>query len=435
MSTRSPSRNNIIAGVFVVLGVVLAVAISIILSGAQERLTPTRGYDVRFATRDGTAGLEPGSVVTLGGQKIGRVTGIRVARETPDAVDVRIAIRADLRVYEDAVAYLVQPILGGLASVNLPTLGSSASVAAPLGAGPEVEPGEVIPGRIAPPSLLASAGYGEAQATQVQGLIRDAAAAVEKVNRIADRIDRDVDPTLAMIRETLEDARQVAADIRARTPEWAREVDALLASAKSAAADFDALGDDARARADAVQAIIDRVQHLIDRNADGVEKIIADVSRVTGRLDAESVGMLNAALAAAESGATRFSDAAARADRFLTEETPSLRKILANFRLASDQVKLAMVEIRTKPWLLLYSPKTKELESEVLQSAARTYAEAVSDLRAASEALEAAVAADGSPLATDRESIESMTGRISDAFKTYQQAEQRMLDLLIGKRP
>ncbi|MFM9996142.1 MAG: MlaD family protein [Phycisphaerales bacterium] len=439
MSARAASRNNLIAGVFVVGAVVLAVAISIVLSGIEDRLTATRAYLVRFSTLDGTAGLEAGSLVKFGGQKIGRVTRILIADGSgggePPSIDVGVALRADLRVHEDAVAYLVQPILGGLASINLPTLGSAAGVASPRGSGPEVEPGEAIPGRIAPPSLLSSAGYGEEQVSQVQGLIRDAAEAVDRVNRVAERIEREVEPTMELVRGTLTDARQIAADLRGKIPEWTGKIDTTLASMDSAAADFDAVGNEFRDQAATARNILNDLEGVVERNVDDVEKIIADVSSATGKLDGESVRLLNELLKSAEEGAERFSGLVAQADQLLDEEAPSLRKMLANFRLASDQIKLATVEIRTKPWLLLYSPKTKELESELLQSTARTYAEAVSDLRAASEALESAAGSDGSPLALERESIVAMTDRLARAFKSYEEAERKLLDLLIEKRP
>lgn len=439
MSARPASRNNLIAGVFVVGAVVLAVASSIVLSGLEDRLTATRAYVVRFSTQEGTAGLEPGSLVNLGGQRVGRVTGISISDAggagEPPAIEVGVAIRADLRVHEDAVAFLVQPILGGLASINLPTLGSPAGVASARGTGPEVEPGEVIPGRIAPPSLLSSAGYGEEQAFQVRNLIRDASEAVERVNRIAERIEREVEPTLELVQGTLTDARQIATDLRGKIPDWTARIDAALASMDAAAADFDAVGDEFRDQARMARGILADLEGVVDRNIDDVDKIIADVSSATGKLDGESLRLLNEMLTAAKDGADRFSSLVTQADQLLDEETPSLRKMLANFRLASDQIKLATVEIRTKPWLLLYSPKTKELESELLQSTARTYAEAVSDLRAASEALESAAGSDGSPLALERESIVAMTDRLAQAFKSYEEAERRLLDLLIEKRP
>lgn len=425
MSARAASRNNVIAGTFVVVGVILAVAISVILSGVQERLVPSRHYIVRFTTEGGAAGLDTGSAVTVGGLKVGSVTRTRLAMEEGRTVGVEavIRVRSDVRLDKATVAYLVQPILGGLAIINI-------AVPIPPESRGLLEPWEMIPGQIAPPAFLASAGYGPEQARQVQDMIRTAEETVDRIARMTARVEQDLDPDMALLRGTLEDARAAIAEIRSQVPEWTERVDSILAEADAGVGEFTGLGQDLRVRVEEARGIITDVQAFIDRNEASFDKIVADVSSVSGKLDAESVKLLNEALTSAAEGAEKFSSLATRAETLLAEESPALRRIVANFRLASDQIKLAAVEIRTKPWLLLYSPKTKELESEVLQQAVRTYADAVSDLRAASEALESATASDGSALALDRESVVQMTERIAEAFKMYQAAEQRLFDML-----
>ncbi len=428
MAARQVSRNNVIAGIFVIVGVILAVAVSVILSGLGAELVPSRTYVVQFSTHEGAAGLDAGSPVTVGGLRVGSVKRTQLALEggRTSAVEAVIRVRADVRLDKGTVALLVQPLLGGLASLNLaqPLEGSGQGL---------LQPGEVIEGHIAPPSFLASAGYGPQQAQQVQSIIRQASETVDRIAKIAERVDAEVDPTLDLIRGTFEDARTAVSDIRAHLPEWTERVDSVLAEADGAATEFRGLGEDLRARVEEARAVIADVQAFIDRNETTFDKIVADVSSVTGKLDAESVKLLNDALASASEGADRFSALAQRADSLLAEESPNLRRILANFRLASDQIKLAAVEIRTKPWLLLYTPKTKELESEVIQQAVRTYATAVSDLRAASESLESATAAaDGG---MERESVVRMTEEIANAFKSYKEAEDRLFALLSQKAP
>ena len=105
----------------------------------------------------------------------------------------------------------------------------------------------------------------------------------------------------------------------------------------------------------------------------------------------------------------------------VTEETPSIRRTLANLRLMSDQLKLTAVEVRSQPWRLLHQPTNKELSSQVLYDATRAYAEAASDLRAASEALEAS---SGQP---SQEVVDALT----QAVTKYKAAEQALMDKLI----
>ena len=62
---------------------------------------------------------------------------------------------------------------------------------------------------------------------------------------------------------------------------------------------------------------------------------------------------------------------------------------------------LGLDEIRAQPWRLLKQPDKDDLMREPIYAAARSYADAVSDLRAASEALEAALQQKDQPVSTE----------------------------------
>jgi len=88
----------------------------------------------------------------------------------------------------------------------------------------------------------------------------------------------------------------------------------------------------------------------------------------------------------------------------------------------SDQLKLTAVEVRSQPWRLLHQPTTKEFSSQVLYDATRAYAEAASDLRAASESLQA----------TGGQQSEEMVEQLTRAVAKYKAAEQALMDKLIA---
>jgi hypothetical protein len=106
---------------------------------------------------------------------------------------------------------------------------------------------------------------------------------------------------------------------------------------------------------------------------------------------------------------------------------------MANFRLASDQLKLTMMEVRRAPWRLLYRPDTKELQYELLYDSARAYATAVSDLRAATESLEAAQAAGGARPATEGATIDELIDQVRRALDAYRLTEEKFVNLLLEK--
>src|SRR5690606_26449457 len=100
LSSQAP--RNALVGLFFLVAVVLFVVISVILSDAQEALKPTVTYRVQFDLRPGAAGLSEGAPVNLGGQRIGRVSDIRIATDTlgrPEAIEAQIRIRQGLLLY------------------------------------------------------------------------------------------------------------------------------------------------------------------------------------------------------------------------------------------------------------------------------------------------------------------------------------------------
>ncbi|MFN5959215.1 MAG: hypothetical protein ACK462_14910, partial [Planctomyces sp.] len=92
MSARS-SRNALVAGLLVTFGLVLIVGSVLILAGVTENLKYSSRYVVEFSIGDGAEGLEAGSIVKVGGRRVGRVVGLRFLpedspRKTGIAVDI-----------------------------------------------------------------------------------------------------------------------------------------------------------------------------------------------------------------------------------------------------------------------------------------------------------------------------------------------------------
>ena len=425
-------RNNILAGIFLIAGVLLAVALSVVLSDIRERLVPTNDYHIRFGLIQGAAGLVPGSEVQIGGRVAGRVTSVEFAftdpaePKRPTAIDVSIELPTSIQLYEDAVATLVQPLIGTMSAINIIDLGTGANVEAPQGAGAALEQGETLIGQIAPPSFLAQAGYGPEQAQSVRNMIKRAEDLVERINELVEETDAQLQPAFEDVNASLEDIRAIAADLREREPQWADSVDRTLARIDEAASQAnDAMGE-IRTGVDEANAFIADARAAVSDNRPKIDKIIDDVDSITGRLDTESVGLLNEALTSTNEGAERFAAFIDDVSELRAELAPEFRRGMANIRLASDQLKLTMVEVRRNPWRLLYRPDAKESRTEILYDAARSYAASVSDLRAASESLEAATASKG----PESERIAELMQELQKAFDRYGQTEQNLLDLL-----
>jgi ABC-type transporter Mla subunit MlaD len=436
MASRSVSRTNVIAGSFVLASAVLAVAISVWVSGARENLRPRTRYVIRFAIEQGAHGIKPGSNVDLGGQKVGRVTGVEFFRPggpaaPPAAVDVRVVIDSDLQLFEDAVAVLERPLLGNIGAINIVSVGDGTRVVQAQNNSPLLQEDEVLTGSIAPPSFLAQAGYGPDQARQFRTMIRQAGEAVDRINSITLRVDEQVDPTLKQIRAAAEDIQSVTASVRQKADGWTGQVDRVLGAADDASGRLGLLMDHVDHVISNADATLRDFQATLRDNRPALDRIVANIDEAAQRLNRESVPLLNDTMMHARDGADEFGQAGRTVNTLIQEEAPNLRRILANLRLAADQIKLTGVEVRRNPWRLLYQPKTKELESELFYDAARTYAEAVSDLRAASESLQAVTVA--GPSAAEGQTVQQINERLQEAFKRYQQAEQGLLDRMIKK--
>lgn len=432
MAARNSARNNLIAGIFLLGALVAGVIISIIISGAYERFVARHHYIVRFTIAEGTPGLRIGANVTLGGQPVGWVEDLSFhsVQNIPQNVDVHISVLADLVLYPNAVIHLERPLLGTMSSLNIAWPGDPS-------AGPPLREGDVLVGGIAPPAFLAQAGFGADQAQQLRSMIEQASELVARMNTFTQRLEETIDDDLARLRESLEDIAAVTGEFRERTPEWTQRIDSILTSSDQVATRLPALADRAEVTMDDARRVMNSIGEAVDENRVAMDRIVGNIDQAAARLNEESVPLIGEVLAQARDGVAQFQDAGRLFNSLIIEQAPGIRRILANFRLAADQFRLTSVEVRRNPWRLLYQPSARELESELFYDAARTYAQAVSDLREASESLEAVSRAEavGRVAPTVHvETVEEIQARLQGAFIRYQEAERELLRRMIEQR-
>lgn len=435
MASRSGTRYNVFAGGFLLVCLVLAVITSFVLSDAKSRLVRTADYVVRFSLKQGAVGLQPGSSVQLAGQKVGRVVSVEVAKAlmpggagqpevlTPVGIDVTVTVHADIVLYEDATFALERPLLGNLTTINITSIGSPAS-ARITGASARLEPGERIDGALAPPAFLAQAGLGPEQIQQFRQILADTQAAIARINKL-------VDENAPVVQKSLEDVSAITQSAREKWPQWTDGADRVMTSITGASGRLDGIVSTAEAGVGDARETLAELRDLVEKNRARLDAIVANADGAAAKLNNET---LTAATEAAQKGRDAMSslkNVSERADTLLAEQAPSIRRTLANVRLASDQMKLVMAEIRAAPWRVLFRPATKEMETELLYDAVRAYAVASSDLRAAGESLESAAASDGSPQALDRATLDELSRALRDRFGRYQQAEQVLFDRLL----
>ncbi|MCC6426166.1 MAG: hypothetical protein IT435_05035 [Phycisphaerales bacterium] len=437
----SSSRNNILAGSFLLVSLALGVIASFVLSDFKERLKATTEYTIRFSIADGAAGIKSGSPVLLGGQPVGKVIDVEIIKpQTPasgdktgtiaaaprGSIDIEVSVSSEFTLYDNALFYLEKPLLGSLTSINIASLGDVESLRADqqIGPSPQLMPEEPVMGHIAPPSFLAQAGVGTEQVVDIKQMIAQAKDAISKINGLINDNEDLINQTLADIRAGVGDAKGAIKGFSDKVPSWTGSVDDILANADSASKGLVDLRDNASGLINDGRGLIADGRAVINDNRPQIDGIIDNIDRATAQLNTN----LDPLMTQTRDAMANFASLSERLDTMVATEGPNIRHMLANTRLATDQLKLALIEIRAQPWRLLVQPNTKELQQQLLYDSARTYAAAVSDLRAASEALETTVAENTDTVTVNPQTVAERMAELDAAFVKYREAEKKLFE-------
>lgn len=426
MSALTGRRNNILAGLFLLGSLAVAVVLSFMLSGVAESWGSYTRYQLWFPLHVGAPGIKPGSPVHLGGQPVGRVEQVHreMDGELGPRIVLRILIESDVTLYPDTKAYLEQPLLGTLSAINIRWVGLPST-------GPALEADALLKGGVAPPSFLEAAGFGPEQQEKVQTIVQQVEDILTDFSNSMQTTDKDIQALLDRADLITADVKTITGRLVEEMEGWTGEVDTTLANIRAGSEQIEPiLADVDKVLADA-EEFMAAAQAVIDDNRDEIDRIVANVETTTQRVNEETLPLVNRTIEEYGAPAEDISAITTDARTLLAEEIPNLRRTIANMRLASDQMKLLLAEVRAAPWRLLERPTTREMEAQLYYDATRTYASAVSDLRAASEALTAAQASG----AASPQVLEGLLAELEQAFETYQQAETRMLEQIPRTAP
>ncbi|MFG0314193.1 MAG: hypothetical protein ACF8LL_08415, partial [Phycisphaerales bacterium] len=376
------------------------------------------------------------------GMTVGRVKSIHENMETDPATgldivrshDVVIALSSDLVIYEDAYADLTLPLLGGVSRINIASPGSGAYEGGPEDANPTLDPGEALRGRFAP-SILTQLGFTTEEALAIKETIHEVRGISENVGEVSESMKRMAQQLEPEFGKGVDDGRSTMANIRAFTERlnaedgWAPKVDSILASADDAAKQITPVLDDAK-------STIAEAKGMIEENRERVASILENVDVTTERVKSETMDQVDEMLEKGTLALGSYQDVALNANSILLSNKP---KIAATLDSASDigvQGKLFVEELRAQPWRLLKKPSEEDLLREPIYEAARSYARAVSDLRVASEALDAAVLnAASNPNPDAVEQIRDIAEVVDKAYGRYSDAEKALLERLRAGSP
>ncbi len=422
---RRNTTKNVFAGLFLLGALILAVILSFVLSGMSfEKVNP---YFIRFTLDVGAAGLQPGSQVTLGGRPVGQVWELSFDPETgvPETILVEVRLDADLALFDNARAYLVQPLLGTLSTINIASPGDPDS-------GSLLAPGGEIAGSLAPPGFLAQAGYGPEQQAQLQRILSRLDRASETLQAILDPFESRSERLASLTEQTLTDVSETARNMRVRLDQWSQGLDRVVADLEWFSGELQPTILAVRDGVDEASLLFRRSNEFIDEHRQSIEASIDAFRDAIRQIDEQTVPEYTGLARDARRRIADLEPTLDEASAFVrTDLIPNLRRTLGNAEVASGFLKHAIAEVRDQPWRLLIRPTKKELAEQLTYDAARTYAEAVSELRSASEALAIALASDDPTLRT-RERLEALSARLDGAFARYEEAERALLLRLVA---
>lgn len=406
MSLRSPSKYSILAGLFLLGSVALAIAVAFSLTSVMDWLTPANTFTVRFKMSEGAPGIKPDSQVTLGGQKVGTVTSVGFD-ETNIHVLVGVRVSAAYPIYSNAVLGLERPLLGSQSWINISSVGSGDA---------KLASGAIIDGKPAG-GMLAQFGLSQ---DDVRKLLSTTQDTISDINAL-------VEANRSKIDGIFEDVSVIAKSTRERWPKWVDQFDVTFTNVADFSKQLGPMAGNFNGKVDEFGKLLGNVNTVIDENRSNIHQTTSDAAAIASDLRNQTVPSVNAI--------------AKNVEAWCATELPELRRSVGNLRLMTEQAKRAIVEIRAQPWRLFFQPTKKELETDVLFWAANAYADAVSDLRAASEGMQQTLAlANAAKPGTgpSEELLQAQYKLLQDSMQMYKKAEQDLLDVLIlrsGNKP
>jgi ABC-type transporter Mla subunit MlaD len=408
-------RNNVRAGLLVSVTIFLAVAVVFVLSDALAAWTrPMRDYTVTFDVASGIRNLKKGADVRIGGVVMGKVSAVKPQISEGRAFEtIRVEFSLDRRaeLFADARVFVIAPLIGSGAWLEIFDVGDPARGQPP----DRTLAGMTDPGLLT--TLLGPAGAGKAEAIitdvravaddirQVTGGIRESwpdwEASVDRVMNWAAEATDDLDAILATGQGAVTDARNGINEVREAVAANRPKVDATLEDAQAIGENVRAASEDVRAIAQTARSTtIEKVHAVLDRGQQAVDEAAGALSDIR----------------------TEF-----------TGWAPEIDDALANANLSAQQLKLASIEIRRSPWKILYRPTSEELEHELLYEAARSFAVAAADLKAAGESVRRVLDEHGERLAADDQTLQRIQRNLLDSLSNYEKAQQRLFDVLMAE--
>jgi ABC-type transporter Mla subunit MlaD len=393
-------RNALKAGIFIVIGAVLIVAVLIGIKGLGTWIEPVQVRTVSFALSDNIGGLRVGDEVRLGGYKVGVVRSI-------DVVNAGQAAEGEPQVivhYSIPKKYIIHE--GARLGIETTVTGTSVLNFLSLGHGPVLAAGQALGGE---PSPLQQVFASLAQtAPELKGLVQD----------VRQKTIPQATATIQKFGKTADTATDLVAHLRGQVDPVLKEYHSVASSAVKALDSISGLFGDIKGD---TRGAIANIRVVTGDIKDKLPPLLSQADGFLKQINTAAQG-INASMKDIQATVTNAKETLASAREIISGNRSKFDNMIASLKTTSDNLKYASEEIRRSPWRLLYKPRPGEIENLNIFDSARQFAEGANDLDDAAGALRDALRQPH----PDSARIEKLLKQLDQSFGHFQKVEQQL---------
>lgn len=428
-------RNTLKLGVFTIFVVLLFIAVLIWISkgvgGDMQTIT------IHFEPSPSMPTIVPGSVVLVGGQKVGKVieAGLESAGTDDSELYVRVkaTIIASIELRADCAAVAEGPPLGGDGLIKLD-----------LGKKADVFDGEFIKGS-------EPGGLG-AIVTALQGELNG-----DDPDSLLGKIKSQLDPESEL--SILGKIHQSLGDVNMMTASLARElgpaekatlmakfhmiVDNVNETTSQLRREFDSgesqvLLNKVHLAMDAVNEGFETVTRIIKTGESPITHSLVNIEKTTANIAMETdPSHTDSLIAHLKETSIRIGTAVedintvtGTARDIIVLNRDNINRMLVNFKESSDHVKTGVKYVLRHPWRLLNEPSAQEMKQQAIFDAARSFSEAATRIDDASSQLRAIAELHQGSIPVDDPDLAKIRSDLLRTHEQYKKAEAELWKLL-----
>tara|TARA_B100001059_G_scaffold119527_1_gene119775 strand:- start:2178 stop:3485 length:1308 start_codon:yes stop_codon:yes gene_type:complete len=428
------SRNNVIAGTFILSVLAVGIAVVIVLSGWNPFIQKNT-YSVRFTVEEGISGLAEGSNVKIGGLNKGMVLTVepvfndhKSSAKHLDSILVTFELDKDVTLYANAEVIRFMPLLGGSAWLNFTSLGG------PTPQSPDEKP-------LPPGAELTATDGGGIMATLLGPTdAKKASGAMQNIEEFTNFLTEVPDEWNTEVMPMLTDARNTVGQVRSDYTLWSKKIGETIVNIDQASKKLDEAMDEAAPMLAQANEGMTRINGILKDNTPRIDDSMQNILAITkdGRVvmdefRTKTMTRIDEILVSGLNGVKSLDDSLRKINEELILRMPDVSLTLANLREATGQLKLTTLEVRRNPWKLLYTPTSEVLEHENLYESARSYVMATSELESAALAFKSVFELAPKTLEDRPELRDEVVKYVLESLEKFKSAQERLFSEIVDK--